>query len=147
MQIMPFTASVGQSNSTYDSANAAAQHEKFSNMLREVQEKADAAMSAEESSAEKQRKGLREACQGFEALFLDMMFREMRKTVPKDELFGESNAMDIFRDMHDTEVMKQMSSAGGIGIADMMYKQLSPQIERQIANLQKTQKTSLGNAD
>lgn len=132
MQIMPITAGVGQSNSTYDSANAAAQHEKFSNMLREMQEKADAAMSAEELSAEKQRKGLREACQGFEALFLDMMFREMRKTVPKDELFGESNAMDIFRDMHDSEVMKQVASSGGLGLADLMYQQLSPQIEKQI---------------
>ena len=132
MQITPISSGTIQQNSTYDSANTAAQHAKFSEMLRSAQNKVDAAVSAEDADAEKQRKALREACQGFEALFLDLMYREMRKTVPKDELFGESNAMDIYRDMHDSEVMKHVASGGGIGLADMLYKQLSPQIEQRI---------------
>ena len=60
-------------------------------------------------------------------MFLDLMWREMRKTVPKDELIGNSNAIDMFQEMHDTEIMKNISRAGGIGIADMMVRQLSPQ--------------------
>ncbi len=135
MQISPMNSSLGQQNSTYGSAEAVASQAKFSNMLREAQENVVKAMSPEMTDAEKQRDGLKKACQGFESYFLNMMFREMRKTVPKDELLGESNAMDIFRDMHDTEVMKNVAESGGIGIADMMYKQLSPQIEKQIEAL------------
>lgn len=132
MQITPVNSGLGQQNSTYDSADAVASQAKFSTMLREAKENIDKAVSTEKTGAEKQRDELRKACQGFESYFLNMMFREMRKTVPKDELFGESNAMDIFRDMHDTEVMENVAKSGGIGIADMMYKQLSPQIEKQI---------------
>lgn len=132
MLITPFNAGLGQQNSTYDSADAVASQAKFSSMLKEARENIDKAVASDKTDAEKQRDGLKKACQGFESFFLNMMFREMRKTVPKDELFGESNAMDIFRDMHDTEVMENVAKAGGIGIADMMYKQLSPQIEKQI---------------
>lgn len=136
MQINPLSSvSTGgiQSNSTYDAANAAAEHAKFSETLRSMQRKADSAISGEEADALKKQQELKEACKGFEAMFLNMMLREMRKTVPKDELFGDSNAMDIYRDMHDTELMQQVANSGGIGIADMMYRQLSPQIERQLA--------------
>ena len=144
MQIDPISslATGGiQSNSTYDAANAAAEHAKFSETLRAMQRKAESALSPDEAEALQKQKELREACQGFEAMFLNMMFREMRKTVPKDELFGESNAMDIYRDMHDTELMKQVADSGGIGIADMMYKQLSPQIERQLEAARKAGQT------
>ena len=34
--------------------------------------------------------------------------------------------MNIFEDMRDTELMNEVSKSGGIGIADMMYKQLAP---------------------
>ena len=37
-------------------------------------------------------KKLKEACKGFEAMFMNMMYKEMRKSVPKNELFGNSNA-------------------------------------------------------
>ncbi len=139
MDIMPVSSGGFRPNATYDSAHTAAAHARFSEMLQSARTKADAAVSSEEADAEKQRQELREACQGFEALFLDMMFREMRKTVPKDELFGESNAMDIYRDMHDSEVMKQVSKSGGIGLGDMLYRQLSPQVEKQIETLAKQQ--------
>ncbi len=139
MQITSIASGQMQQNSTYDSARTAAEHARFSEVLRETRARTDAAVSSDAADAEKQRQELREACQGFEALFLDMMFREMRKTVPKDELFGESNAMDIFRDMRDSEVMKQVSKGGGIGIGDMLYKQLSPQIEQRIQAMEKMQ--------
>ena len=70
-------------------------------------------------------KKLREACQGFEAMFLNMMYREMRRTVPDDSLFGTSNAQKIWQDMMDTEMVNQMSAAGGVGLADVIYKQLT----------------------
>lgn len=138
MQIAPLAAPglEANSNTSYDSAKAAAESAKFSQILNELQgrgEKAanpkEAAAIQEAKAAEKRDKELKKACEGFEAMFLNMMYRQMRATVPEDPLFGESHALKIFQDMRDDELMKNVAAGGGIGIADMMYKQLKPQVE------------------
>lgn len=68
---------------------------------------------------------IREASVQLEALLLKMMYTEMWKTVPKDELFGESNAMDIYRDIYNEEITKKAAEGGGIGLADYIYNQLT----------------------
>ena len=68
---------------------------------------------------------IKEASVQLEALLLKMMYTEMWKTVPKDELFGNSNAMDIYRDMYNEELTKKAAEGGGIGLADFIYKQLT----------------------
>lgn len=68
---------------------------------------------------------IKDASVQLEALLLKMMYNEMWKTVPKDELFGESNAMDIYRDMYNEELTKKAAEGGGIGLADYIYKQLT----------------------
>ena len=68
---------------------------------------------------------IKEASVQLEALMLKMMYSAMWKTVPKDELFGESNAMDIYRDMYNEEITKKAAEGGGIGLADYIYKQLT----------------------
>jgi len=71
---------------------------------------------------------VREACEAFESYFLQTMFREMRKTsLDGGGLIGKSNAELIFTDMLDEEVSKQAAKSGGIGLADMMMRQLSRQ--------------------
>lgn len=70
---------------------------------------------------------LREACQGFEAMFLSMMYKEMRKTVHDNPLFGTSNGEKIWQSMLDDEMMNNVSKSGGVGLADMMYEQLKAQ--------------------
>lgn len=69
---------------------------------------------------------LKEACAEFESYFLNMMFKSMRQTVlaDKDGIFAKSNAEQIFQDMLDQELTTKMAKQGGIGLADMMYKQL-----------------------
>lgn len=136
MQIPPLAAQgVGAgSNSNYESSQAAAESAKFSQMLNELKNKAEGALNSKEAvkeakAAETRDKDLKKACEGFEAMFLNMMYRQMRATVPENTLFGESNAMKIFQDMRDDELMKNVAAGGGIGIADMMYKQLKPQVE------------------
>ncbi|GAW29449.1 rod-binding protein [Carboxydocella sp. ULO1] len=71
-------------------------------------------------------KKLKEACQQMEALFLHQLLQRMRATVPKGGLFPEDNGEEIFRDMLDGELAVQMSKAGGIGLAEMLYQQLKP---------------------
>lgn len=71
---------------------------------------------------------LKEACTEFESYFLNMMFKSMRKTVVSNGgIFGKSNAEKIFQDMLDEQMTDKMAKQGGIGLADMMYKQLSRQ--------------------
>ena len=51
----------------------------------------------------------------------------MRDTVPEDSLFGNSNSDKILQSMLDTEQMNQAAKSGGLGLADMLYQQLSRQ--------------------
>lgn len=72
-------------------------------------------------------KQLREACQGFEAIFIQKVWEQMRKNVPK-EGYLHSRDEETYQSMFDQELAKKMSSAGGIGLADMMYEQLSQKL-------------------
>ena len=80
-------------------------------------------MTAEELA--QRDKDIKEASVQLEGLLLKMMYNEMWKTVPKNELFGDSNAMDIYRDMYNEELTKKAAEGGGIGLADYIYKQLT----------------------
>ena len=125
---------------SYDAARLSAEGKSFKATLDELQRKADAAESHTGETAPtknpmtedaQQQKKLREACEGFEAMFLSMMYKQMRATVPESDLFGKkSNAIKIFEDMRDTELMNQAAKSGGIGLADMMMKQLSPTLRK-----------------
>lgn len=75
-------------------------------------------------SAEAKEKKLREACEGFESIFIQKMWQEMRNTVPKGGLL-QGHEERFWQDMYDQELAKSMTSAGGIGLADMMFEQLS----------------------
>ncbi|MBQ9486895.1 MAG: rod-binding protein [Selenomonadaceae bacterium] len=68
---------------------------------------------------------IKDASIQLEALMLKMLYNDMWKTVPKDELYGDDNAMDIYRDMYHEELTKQMAMDGGIGLADFIYQQLT----------------------
>jgi flagellar protein FlgJ len=82
------------------------------------------AQEAAKDQKNKNDKKLRKACQGMESLFLNMLLSDMRKTVPKDDLY-DSSQEDIMQSMLDTDLSKIMAKAGGIGLASMMYRQLT----------------------
>ena len=120
--------------STADSRNAmvdnqrhdatVAELERFGEILnRAISD--DSKLTDEQRSAERAR--IREAAEMFEAHFLQMLFREMRRTnFNEDGFFSRNNATDIWTDMLDQTMADQASqSNGGIGIADMIYKQMT----------------------
>ncbi len=80
------------------------------------------------SQAEKRR--LKAACQGFEAIFLHEMLKSMRRTIPKSGLLDGGLRDRIYESMFDEAVSKSLSRRGALGIADMLYNQLSPHIPR-----------------
>ena len=101
----------------------------FQEQLKKATEKLDNSstkiktMTQEEVAQRNQE--IKEASVQLEALLLKMMYDSMWKTVPKDELFGNSNAMDIYRDMYNEELTKKAAEGGGIGLANFIYKQLT----------------------
>ncbi len=72
-------------------------------------------------------KKLREACEGFESIFLQKMWEQMRKNVKK-EGYLHSKDEEAYQSMFDVELAKKMTSAGGIGLADMLQQQLSQKL-------------------
>ncbi len=90
------------------------------------------------SEAEKAKK-LRETCESFESIFIQKMWTQMRATLPQENpLVGKEEK--FWQSMYDTEFSKKMSEGGGIGLADMMYEQLS----ENLFNVSKTTANAAG---
>ena len=70
--------------------------------------------------------GARAAAQQFEALFLNMMLKSMREATPKEGLFDNSNT-ELYSGMLDSQLAQSMSKGKGIGLADMMLRQMKLQ--------------------
>jgi len=83
------------------------------------------AQKAENTGGAKSADKVKKVAVEFESIFLGYMLKQMRKTVPDDPLFGNSTAKDIFYDMHYDNMAKEMAKAGGIGLATILYNQLS----------------------
>lgn len=77
------------------------------------------------ASQEQDDKALMEACREFETYFVNQMFNAMRKTVQDGGLIPKSNGEKIFEDMLYEEYADEISKGQGVGIAKMMFQQLS----------------------
>lgn len=94
----------------------------MTNTLQQAQLQAKKAEAPKDSKYMEQ---LKKVSKDFESIFLGYMLKQMRKTVPEDPIFGNSNAKDIFESMYDDATSKELSKAGGIGLASILYKQLA----------------------
>ena len=68
---------------------------------------------------------IRKFSQDFEALFVQRMMKEMRKSVPKGGLMDQSLSMEWFEQMFDQAVAKEVTAGEGIGMAQIIYEQLT----------------------
>src|SRR5690349_4573340 len=66
---------------------------------------------------------IRETAKQFESLFTTMMLKSMRDATPKDSLFG-SDQQDFYQDMFDQQMAVQLSKGKGLGLADVLVRQL-----------------------
>ena len=73
-----------------------------------------------------QSKAIDEVATQFEGMFLNMMLKEMRKTVPESELFN-SPSMRLFTDMQDQQIALNMAKEGPLGIANLLKANLQGQ--------------------
>ena len=105
-----------------DSLNLKAANSKTSALERRV---ADSAQATGKEKTDGEDARLRQACSDFQAIFIKQMLDTMRKTVHKDGLLQGGQAEEIFEDMLYDEYAKKMSETAGLGLDDMIYKQLS----------------------
>jgi flagellar protein FlgJ len=81
--------------------------------------------NVKDSAKLKEKQELKEACDGFEAIFLKTVMKSMRDTLPEDGLFKSSNEMDIYKSMHDEHLSEQISQGdNSVGISEFLYRQL-----------------------
>ena len=69
-------------------------------------------------------KDMEKVARDFESVFVNKLFESMRKGVPKSGLL-DSSAMKMYQSMMDQEMAKLMSVGKGMGIGEMVYKDLS----------------------
>ncbi len=103
MQIMPSI----NTNAIEDNIKKLNQDKNMANKLKEDQQ-------------------LKDVCQEFESIFINMMLKAGRDTVEDGGLIKKDNGTKMFEDMHDQELSIAMSKSqdGGIGIGKMLYEQM-----------------------
>jgi len=67
---------------------------------------------------------IKATAQDFEAFFVTHAFEDMFADLSSDPLFGGGEGEDIFKSFLLQEYGKQVAKAGGIGVSDMVQRQL-----------------------
>lgn len=70
-------------------------------------------------------KKLLNACQEFEAIFINQMLQAMRKTVPKSGFLHQGIAHNIYEDMLYQQYSSKIAKSANFGLARQLYDQLS----------------------
>lgn len=74
---------------------------------------------------------IKKASQKFEALFLTMLFSEMRKAMAPEGFFGTGSGSDIFQSMMEQNFGELIARREQFGIAKLLEKQLLPTSNQQ----------------
>jgi len=104
-----------------------------------------------ETDGESKKAALQEAAQQFEAIFMQMLLKSMRKAeevLESDSPFN-SQSTKFYRDMHDQQMAVELSSNGTLGLSELIVRQLggdenfTPRtVLRSDGNLEQLQKTN-----
>jgi peptidoglycan hydrolase FlgJ len=76
-------------------------------------------------SEERRPENVRAVAQQFEQLFLGMMLKSMRDAKLADSAM-DGEGTRLYQDLYDRQVTLQMAQGRGLGIADMLVRQLAP---------------------
>ncbi|HPA46384.1 MAG TPA: rod-binding protein [bacterium] len=78
----------------------------------------------EKSSGKMNEKQMREIASDFEGILVRQLIKEMRNTVPQDGFLEPTHATEMYQEMADDALAKDLAGQGGFGIADLVYEQL-----------------------
>lgn len=74
---------------------------------------------------------LRQVAGQFESLFVTMMLKSMRQASLAEGIFDSSQS-EMYQDMSDQQLAVDLSSKGGLGLQDMIIRQLGGQVESKL---------------
>ncbi len=78
--------------------------------------------------ADGEHEALKEAAEGLEGLFVNMLVKQMRSTVPDNELLDGGHGGEMFREKLDQKYSNLIARQKDFGIASAIYDQLAGQI-------------------
>ena len=67
---------------------------------------------------------IRPVARQVEGMFVQMMLKSMRDALPKDGVFS-SDQTRLYTSMYDQQIAQQMTAGKGLGLAEMMVKQMT----------------------
>ncbi|MFK3709332.1 MULTISPECIES: flagellar assembly peptidoglycan hydrolase FlgJ [Leclercia] len=67
---------------------------------------------------------IRPVARQVEGMFVQMMLKSMREALPKDGIFS-SDSTRLYTSMYDQQIAQQMTSGKGLGLADVIVKQMA----------------------
>jgi peptidoglycan hydrolase FlgJ len=93
-----------------------------------------------ESGENQDAEELKELAKQFESIFVNLLIKSMRDTLPKDGLIS-SHSLDMYQSLFDEEVANEMAKTKGkgVGLADVLYSQLS-RMNQEDSDTEKPQK-------
>ena len=105
---------IESANQTMQAASASASHYHDASALSRLKQvsKSDPHEAAKEVATQ------------FEAMFIQMMLKSMRDAIPKGGLF-DSNDLETYTEMADQQIAINLSKSGGMGLANVITRQLT----------------------
>lgn len=100
---------------------------KSANNSREFGRLLDDAIKMREDGKKIDKK-LMDACIDMESIFVSKMLKEMRNSVHKSEWLHGGFAEEVFEDMLYDEYAKDISKNSNLGMAAMLYRELSQKL-------------------
>lgn len=66
----------------------------------------------------------RKVAEDFEGFFISMMLETMSSGIEVDPMFGGGQGEQVYRSLLNTEYARTFAKAGGIGVADSVYREI-----------------------
>ena len=92
---------------------------------------AEARTPARPDQTSREQAELKQACAGFEAIFMQTVLKNMRASLPGNALFPDSNAVKIYRSMQDQHLADHLASGSrtSMGIKEFLYEELKDSVK------------------
>lgn len=94
---------------------------KFLNIQAQTQALTKSSLPKPTTSFERKA---RETAESFEAVFLSQILKSMSIGLKSDGPFGGGHSEEIFQDVMNEEIAKQIARNGGVGLSDAVYREI-----------------------
>jgi len=82
---------------------------------------------------EENKEGLKKAGSAFESIFMNLILKEMKKTVhSEDGILPESSDQKLFQEMLDEEVTNNLGKRGELGIRDAVIRTYGDRFNKEV---------------